>query len=759
MMPPAMSAATPHFHDPPRAAPAEVPPVPQRRPVDEPDPVVVARSGGSIALSHGSTFLVVGPDGSIDPDGVQGLYSDDTRFVSRYELRLNGRPLEALAMARLSFRRARWTLVPPRIVLPDGRRAESGVTVTLDRAVAARRLHEDLVVRCYGREPVGLMLSLALESDFADIFEVRTERWQRRTDVATLWSPRDGRLDTVYRRDGFVRRCLVRFTPAGSQVSHANGQLRFPVDLAPGGEWRICLQYDLIPGQGLRPRMAACPLEGGAPVDRAERLHRRWHSTAARAVPADPRLRIAFAQAVDDFAALRLYDHDFSQDVWLPAAGIPWFVAVFGRDSIIASLQAMPVHPLFAIGTLQKLAQWQARVDDPVKDAEPGKICHEMRVGEWSHFGTVPHSPYYGTADATPLYLLLLAETYRWLGDLHLLQPFRAAAERCLEWIDQHGDRDGDGLQEYAPRTPAGYRNHCWRDAEDGVLDERGDFPEHPIGTCDLDPLVYAAKLAIADLYDGWGERQRARTLRDDARALRERYIAAYWLEDEQWLAFALDGRKRRIRTVTSLPGHVLWSGILDQRRAAAVADRLMQPDLFSGWGLRTLSTQHPSYDPHSYQRGSVWPHDTMIAAAGFARHGMVHEAWRLIDGLLGAVVCLDRQQMPELFAGLPRAPLDAPVPYIRANVPQAWAAGSIFHAVRILLGLEADVPAGKVYVDPLLPPWCPQLRLENVRIGAQRFTFDARRGADGECRLDVDSTNGPLRAVQGRPPHLRALD
>jgi glycogen debranching enzyme len=232
--------------------------------------------------------------------------------------------------------------------------------------------------------------------------------------------------------------------------------------------------------------------------------------------PFDLRVLQAYEQAVEDFAALRLYDLDFSPDVWVPA-GIPWFVAVFGRDSLIASMQALPVHSLFAMGTLQKLSMWQATHDDPVRDAEPGKICHEMRVGEWAQFQTIPHSPYYGTADATPLYLLLLAETYRWLGDAEVLRRFRATAERCLDWIDHYGDSDGDGFQEYAPRTKTGYRNQSWRDAEDSVLDEQGGFPPHPIGTCELQACVYAAKRDVADLFQAWGDGARADQLRDQA--------------------------------------------------------------------------------------------------------------------------------------------------------------------------------------------------------------------------------------------------
>jgi glycogen debranching enzyme len=378
-----------------------------------------------------------------------------------------------------------------------------------------------------------------------------------------------------------------------------------------------------------------------------------------------------------------------------------------------------------------------------------------MRVGEWARFGTVPHSPYYGTADATPLYLLLLAETYRWLGNSELLHRFHRTAERCLEWIDHWADLDGDGLYEYRPRSPHGYRNQCWRDAEDGVLDETGGFPPHPIGTCEMQAYVAAAKRSVADLFEAWGEVDRAATLRAEAEAVRRRFLDRFWCEEEGTVALALDGTKRRVRTATSNPGHCLWLGMFSQGCGDAVAERLMRPDLFSGWGLRTLSTGHPAYDPHSYQRGSVWPHDTMLAAAGMWRYGRLEDGWRLVDGLLAAVAAFPRVQMPELFAGLQRAPLDAPVPCEMANVPQAWAAGAIFQAVQLLLGLQPDVPSGTVYVDPKLPPWCPELRMDNIRVGEARLTLIAVRREDGSCEIDVDSRGGSLVVVRGRAPWL----
>jgi len=736
----------------PRLTPVQVAPVLERREHPRDTLVTVSPGPSNITISHGSTFLVCGHDGSIRESqrGAAGLYTDDTRFVSHHVLRLNGAELRTIASTRLSSRHARWVYMGSPVRSIEGDVRDTTVTVTLDRMISARRLHEDLVLRAYGRDSLNLLLSLDLVSDFADIFEVRTERWQRRS-LSTVWTP-PGRLETRYARADFVRRCLVRIASRARGASYANGQLRFPADLEAGREWRVCLQYDLVTAPRSRPPMTPCPVQTPV-IDRAEHLRRRWHRTVSRVRPSDVRLQLAFEEAVSDFAALRLYDHDFSRDVWLPAAGIPWFVAPFGRDSIIASMQALPVHPLFAIGTLQKLASWQATGDDPVRDAEPGKIPHELRVGEWAHFGVVPHSPYYGTADATPLYLLLLANTYRWLGNAHGLHRLRDAALRCLEWVDRYGDLDGDGFQEYRPRGPQGYRNQCWRDAEDGVLDEEGNNPPHPIGTCEMQAYVYAAKREVAGLFDAWGDHALAAELRESAALLQRRFVDAFWLEDEGTVAFALDGDKRTVRTATSNPGQCLWLGILDLDRGRRTVDRLMRHDLYSGWGLRTLSRDHPSYDPHSYQRGSIWPHDTMLAAAGLRRYGRVEECWRVIDGLLSAAASFEHTDLPELFAGLQQGPLDVPIPYERANVPQAWAAGVVFHAVRVLLGLEPDVPSKRVYIDPALPPWCPHLELENVRVGDDRLTIRAHRQRDGRSVADVESVHGTLDVVQGTPP------
>jgi glycogen debranching enzyme len=441
--------------------------------------------------------------------------------------------------------------------------------------------------------------------------------------------------------------------------------------------------------------------------------------------------------------------------VFVPAAGLPWFMAPFGRDSLIVSLQNILIYPEFARGALDVLGRWQATERDDYRDAEPGKIMHELRYGELAHLKLIPHTPYYGTADATPLYLITLHAAWRATGDRALLERYIDKAEGCLSWIDDWGDRDGDGFQEYGPRTPRGYRNQSWRDAHDGVLDETGAFPELPIAMSELQAYVYGAKRGMAPLFDAWGEHERAERLLSEAADLRTRFQQSFWLESNGGeLAFLLDGQKKPVRTVVSNPGHCLWMGILDAELGRVAGRRLLEPDLFTGWGLRVLSDQHPSYDPHSYQRGSVWPHDTMIAAAGLRRYGMVDEAWTLLDGLLSAVMCFEDIQMPELFAGLPRKEFAVPVPYRMANVPQAWSAGCVLQMVRVLLGLEPDLPAGRVYVDPALPPWCPSFELSKLRLGKHELRLSVLRREDGTFSLDAEASPG-LDIVRGVAPWL----
>jgi glycogen debranching enzyme len=438
-----------------------------------------------------------------------------------------------------------------------------------------------------------------------------------------------------------------------------------------------------------------------------------------------------FRQALEDMAALRLPIAGTDHMVFLPAAGLPWFVAPFGRDSLIVSLQNTLIYPEFARGALEILGSLQATEEDNYRDAEPGKILHEMRYGELAHFKLIPHTPYYGTADATPLYLITLHAAWRATGDRALLERHLETAERCLSWIDNFGDRDGDGFQEYQTRSPVGYENMGWKDSGDSVVYPDGSLVKGPKALCELQGYVYSAWIRMAEVFDALGKPDRAQTMRAKASALFDHFNEAFWDEELGFYAYSLDGEKKKVLSVSSNAGHCLWSGIVPLQRAKRVVERLMAPDMWTGWGIRTLSANHPAFNPYNYQTGSVWPHDNAIIAMGFKLYGFGAEAARIAHDISVSASHFLLNQLPELYTAFERDETTFPVQYIGANVPQAWAAGSAFMLTQALLGFLPDAPRNKLYVDPSLPRWLPDLTVQDLRVGKHKL--DIRFWREGE--------------------------
>jgi glycogen debranching enzyme len=454
-----------------------------------------------------------------------------------------------------------------------------------------------------------------------------------------------------------------------------------------------------------------------------------------------------YHQSVEDLGALRLHDRDVAPHVWMPAAGVPWYVAIFGRDSLVAGMQTIWVQPGIVLGALRNLGNLQAREDDPSRDAEPGKIPHELRQGELAHFGRFP-SPYYGTADATPLYLVALHEVWKWTGDVDFVASHLDIAERCLDWIDRYGDFDGDGFQEYRTRSPRGFENMAWKDASDAVVYPDGTQVRQPKALCELQGYVFDAWKRMADIYEAFGRADRAVLLRRKAADLQARFEERFWCEEIGSYCFGLDPNKRPIATVASNAGHCLWSGIASREHAVRVAERLMRPDMWSGWGIRTLSSDNPAYNPFSYQRGSVWPHDNGIIALGFRRYGLFAEAARVFRDISEAASYFVSYRLPELYAGTERSARAFPVQYAQANVPQAWAAGSVAHLLQAVLGLEGDAPHGRLTVAPVLPKWLPDVTLRGVAVG--RASVDLRFFRDGETsRWELLASTGDVRVEE----------
>jgi glycogen debranching enzyme len=705
-----------------------------------------------LALNSGSTVMVTDHGGEVDPREAQGVFADDTRFVSRYELRVNGQSWLRVSSAPVAHHTAQLYFINPVLrAYGEEEVAEGAVALTLTRTVDDG-IHEAFEITNYARAPVRIVLELLIMSDFADLFEVKAGQVRPRDHLITEWHPRRAELVTTYRRDDFVRRFVYKVAAADTPASYANGRLRFPLLLDAGASWQACGHLLLQSGQIIRKPLGGC-LQPGTESSRSDRLLAQWVQTCTTLQTPHEDLANTYRQSVEDMGALRLHERDLGPDVWVPAAGVPWFVTLFGRDSLIAALQNLTVHARFAEGALRALAACQATARDDWRDAQPGKIVHEVRRGELAHFDVLPHTRYYGTWDATPLYLMLLHQAWRWLGDRRLIAQLLPAAERCLAWIDTDGDADGDGFQEYQTFSPKGYENMGWKDAADAVVYPDGSQVRQPKALCELQAYVYAAKCGMAEIYAGLGNQVRARALTDQAAALKRRFNEAFWWEEEGTYAYGLDADKHQIRTVASNAGHCLWAGIADADKAARVAQRLLAPDMWTGWGIRTLSAQNPAYDPFAYQRGSVWPHDNAIIAAGLARYGLHAAAHQVAHGLLDAAVRFDCYRLPEVFAGLTRAPNSFPVQYRGANIPQAWAAGAVFQLVQAMLGLDADLPNHRLYVDPCLPDWLPSLRLRGLQIGPVRLDLSVWRDDERSHFLVEFQQGGNLELCAGPAP------
>jgi glycogen debranching enzyme len=688
-----------------------------------------------IALHQGQTVLLTETDGRVNWPSKCGLYFRDTRVISAWAIFANGEQWDLLNGGAVAPQTARIFLTNRSFASEDGPVAARTLGLEIGRQVDGG-LHEDIDITNNSQKPVRFNLEVAMRADFADIFEVKGENIVRRGHIITSWSAKKEILRITYRNKDFCREVVVRTGDGdGEPTVYANGRLSFDIALKPGQAWHRCLIYDLVDGSKSTRASRECTYSS------AKSVHSRnideWQRTVLKIETSNEEFYRCYDQGVQDMAALRLPLQGTDHMVFVPAAGLPWFVALFGRDTLIVSLQTMIVYPEFAAGTLEVLAQYQATERDDYRDAEPGKILHELRYGELAHFKLIPHTPYYGTADATPLYLIALHAGWKATGDRTLIERHLPNAEACLTWIDKYGDRDGDGFQEYQTRSTAGYENMAWKDSGDSVMYPDGTLVRGPKALCELQGYVYDAWLRMAEIYDELDNKRRANRLRKKAAVLYKKFNEVFWDEKSGFYAFALDGDKKKVLSVASNVGQCLWSGIIEPKRAAAVVKRLMQKDMWSGWGIRTLSSDHPSFNPYNYQTGAVWPHDNSLIVLGMRRYGFDAEAAALARDISGAASHFLLNQLPELYAGLQRDPTGFPVQYLGANVPQAWAAGTPFVLLQAMLGIHPDAPRGKLYVDPALPPWLPDVKLIDLRLGRRRF--DIRFWRDGkETRFDV---------------------
>ena len=676
---------------------------------------------GSVTLVEGSSFCISAPSGDVPPHSPKGLFFRDTRFLSRLELLVNGSEPEPLAATTTTpFSAVFVARARPRSGRPD-----STLLVFRYRYIG-RGLRDDLVIRNSGDEPAYCSVELLVEADFAHVFEVKEGR-PGRSGEHTL-EARDGSLVFGWRK-GSVRRG-VRVTcsqPAGID----GNQLTYEVIVPARGEWRTCVQLSpLIDGEHIEPRFRC-----GEPVEQAtpgERL-RKWRRDMPLLASAHEDLQLVIGRSLEDLGALRIFDPDYPERA-VVAAGAPWFMTLFGRDSLLTSWMALLVDPDLALGTLQTLARFQGTKVDPRNEEEPGRILHEMRFGEAASLSLEGGSIYYGTADATPLFVMLMGELRRWGLAREAVDQLLPHVDAAMRWITEHGDRDGDGYVEYQRASDRGLQNQGWKDSFDGVRFANGDLARAPIALCEVQGYVYAAYLARGYFAAEAGELEAAHHWRTKAAALKEAFNRDFWIEERGWYAMGLDADKRPIDALASNMGHALWTGIVDEDRAAQVGERLLSPEMFSGWGVRTLASNMSGYNPISYHCGSVWPHDNAIVAAGLMRYGLVDQARRVIEGMLDAAKS-QAGRLPELFSGLARDEFPLVVSYPTSCSPQAWAAGAPLLFLRTLLRFDPWVPHGKLWLDPAVPEGLGAIHVQRIPLAGSRVNVFVE--ADGSCSVD----------------------
>jgi glycogen debranching enzyme len=705
-------------------------------------------SPGELMINHGMTVVVSDRTMQLRENTSQGVYCNDTRFISHHRYRFNNQPLVLLTAGYIDYYSSIAHYTNPTLKLNSGELPTNQLRLRVARQIEHGRVLDDLRVTNYAMESVMIGLVIEIKSDFADIFEVRGLHAPFRGAVETVWDAETQRLTNSYRQGEFFAQMGYHIAVADSPPTYSNGELVFAVSLGPQESWRAAIAMEFSTNGPCR-RQSRRPLQLRSGELESDRMLARWHEVTSTVRVGDADVQRTVESASEDLAAVRMYLPGLPEDVWFPAAGVPWFLTIFGRDSEIAALQTLMHYPGFAQATLEVLAQRQGRQVDEWRLEEPGKIPHEERLGQFAQLKQIPHTPYYGTIDATPLYIVLLSETWRWTADRELLNRYLPNARRACEWIDTYGDHDGDGFMDYWRQVPYGLKNQGWKDAHDALVYPDGRQVPNPIAMVEFQGYVYDAKLRLAELEEVAGEPERAERLRAEAANLRERFHEAFWLPQENYFAFALGPDRQPVASTASNPGHCLWSGIVYPELAEKVVQRLLREDMFSGWGVRTLSSLNPAFNPLEYQLGAIWPHDNAIVAHGCKRYGFSDAANRIARAIFDTASVFQGQRLPELFGGFHRSAHSLPVLYTQANIPQAWAAGSVFQFLQAMLGLEADAPNGVLRLNPTLPDWVPSISIENMAIGDSRLDLSVLRADDGSGQVEWHSRSGSIRVVQ----------
>ncbi|GIG94833.1 amylo-alpha-1,6-glucosidase [Plantactinospora mayteni] len=679
----------------------------------------------AVAVVEGRSFMVSNAAGDVPVGTIGGLVHDDTRLLSQWELTLGGAPLLILSSGLVDDDSAAFFLTNSDLPhVPT-----NSVGVRRQRFISDT-MQERIELECFANEVQSVQLRLRVGTDFADLFEIKQRVRDRSASIIRDHSTDGSRLCFTYRNADFTAVTDIQVSPPVDRVEE--NDLIWDLHLQPGVKWEAELVVALPRQPSELPSLHRRFGQGFDLV--GEDPTHGWQEDCPDQDLDSDLLNRVLQKSKMDLVALRIEQTIGDETIVLPAAGLPWFLTVFGRDSLVTAYQSLSFGPRLARGAIRSLANYQGSKLDDFRDEEPGKILHEVRSGELTRTGEKPHNPYYGTSDATQLWLILLSEYWRWTLDDDFVRRFRDNVHAALRWIDRYGDLDRDGYVEYATRSPQGLGNHSWRDSADGIAYSDGTIPVLPIATCEIQGYTYDAKLRIAELADGpLRDPELAERLRADAHQLREQFNRDFWIDERGgYYAIGLDGDKRPINSMTSNMGQLLWSGIVPPERAKVIAGQLLSSQMFSGWGIRTTSTDDQCYNPIGYHSGTVWPHDNSLIAYGLARYGFRDEATRVMVAMLQAAD-FSAHRLPEAFAGYDRSYGRKPVPYPTACTPQAWASAAPLLFVRTLLGLEAR--DGQLLLDPHLPEEFGRIRLHRMQAFGKRWDLEAT-GDQGHVRL-----------------------
>jgi len=726
-------------------------------------PSITSSIADAVVIKDENIFLVTGPDGRIPLSQGHGfgLYYHDCRFIGGYELSIAGAAPTVLASTATKGDAATFQLANQDIHGADGQlipKESIGVkwARSLDGSVPS--LHDSLTFENFGLGDLQLSVSLAFGTRFEDIFAVRGLFSEKLGDVrAPEW--KDNALLLAYDgADGRRRSATIELSPAPAARESCGA--RFDLELPSRARVTVDVRITLadvadVPAKGEaseeaapdephpakllgRDRLRGTVAKPGAPKERDARM--------ATTVRSDSLLLNAIMER--SLGDLRMLVSSIDGQEFF-AAGIPWFATLFGRDSIVTALQTLAYQPAIARHTARLLAHFQGDRVDEWRDEQPGKILHSLRVGEMARLGEIPHTPYYGSVDATPLFLILIGRHAAWTGDIRLFESLRDNVELALHWMSTWGDENRDGYIEYASTSERGLINQGWKDSGDAIVDDDGRLAVPPIALVEVQGYAYRARVLIADLYERSGDAARAKELRSEAAALRERFNRDFWMAQRNFYALALEKGGARLAVISSNPGHALWAGIADDDKARAVVERLMRPDMYNGWGIRTLSHDEKRYNPVGYHLGTVWPHDNSMIAVGFRRYGFDAEAHRILSGLVEAAMHFPGYRLPELFSGFAREEYDDPVRFPVACHPQAWAAGSIPYLMEAMLGLSPAAFEKRLdVVRPMLPDFVNHMELHDLSVGDARVSLRFERTPENTTAVTVLRTEGDLEVV-----------